>query len=99
MKKKKKFESVLKERGIYINEISDLDYGDIFEISLNGGKMDVFFIKNCFFCLSEESWKLPDKIFKEKFFESYSCETFKFKKLKKNEFISSVVDFLNFQLI
>lgn len=46
---KKKFESVLKERGIYINEINDLDYGDIFEISLNEGKMDVFFIKNSFF--------------------------------------------------
>lgn len=94
--KKREYESVLEERGIFINEINDLDYGDLFEISLNGAKMDVFFIKNCFFCLTEKSWKLPSKQFKENFFKSYYCKSFFLKNNKKNEFISAVMKFFKF---
>ena len=58
--------------------------------------MDVFFIKNCFFCLTEKSWKLPSIQFKENFFKSYYCKSFFLKNNKKNEFISAVIKFFKF---
>lgn len=54
-------------KNVIINEIKNLDYGDVLEFEINGDKQNVFFIKNTFFCLSEDSWKLSKKDFMSKY--------------------------------
>ena len=72
-----------------------LDYGDIMEYAINGNKQNVFFPKNSVFYLSENSWDLSIDIFEKRYFTSCVDEQFELKKIKDNDFINSLLDYLN----
>ena len=96
---KKKMEimnNIYRCKNVIINEIKNLDYGDILEFAINGDKQNVFFIKNTFFCLSEDSWNLSKNDFMSKYFKTCFDKDFFFRRNPKNIFINKIID--NFKL-
>ena len=94
--KRKIMEYIYNSKGIFTKDCDDnLNYGDILEISINGTKQNIFFLKNSLFCLSEQSWDLNIKEFNEKYF--YTCieEEFILRRFKKNIFINCIMDYFN----
>lgn len=91
--KRKIIEYIYNSKGVFMKNSDDLDYGDILEISINGTKQNIFFLKNSLFCLSEQSWDLDVKEFDKKYF--YTCieGEFNLRRIKKNIFINCIIDY------
>ena len=89
--------NIYKSKNVIINVIQKLDYGDVLEFAINGDKQNVFFIKNSFFCLSEDSWKLNKKVFMFKYFEACFDKNFYFKRNSKNIFINNIIDYFKLE--
>ena len=88
--------SIYYSKEVQLNEIENLDYGDILEFALNGTKQDVFFIKNSLFCLNESSWELETKKFIKTYFKCCLDKIFIFKN-NNSPFINSVIKYFSLQ--
>ena len=96
-KKREIIKYIYNSKEVFVNENAELDYGDILEISINGSKQNVFFLKNSLFCLSEQSWELSIKEFNEKYF--YNCIERKFclRRNNKNKFINCIMNYFKIE--
>ena len=53
---------IYESKTVKLNEINELDYGDILEYAFNGAKQDVFLLKIFYFFYLKIHWKWKLKI-------------------------------------
>ena len=94
-KKQKILDKIYEIKSITPNGLTDLDYGDLLEYAINGGKQNVFFVENSLFCLSEKSWELEEKIFVQNYFRTCFDKEFTLNRDKNKIFINSIIDYFN----
>ena len=91
----KKIESAYNKRKISYNMLSDLDYGDIFELSLIGNKSSKYFLCNSIFNLKKGTWNKTIDNFEKEYVDSINDKNVFITKDQRNPFITSIIEYFD----
>ena len=75
--------------------LSDLDYGDIFELSLIGNKSSKYFLCNSIFNLKKGTWNKTIDNFEKEYVDSINDKNVFITKDQRNPFITSIIEYFD----
>jgi hypothetical protein len=79
------------EVGIELQDLDEIDYGDLFEKFFIGVKSSYFFLANSYFCLRNSSWSQNSNEFLQNFARTIKEKTFSVSPSKKDEFLNFIL--------
>ena len=79
------------EVGIELQDLDEIDYGDLFEKFFIGVKSSYFFLANSYFCLRNSSWSQNSDEFLRNFARTIKEKKFAVSPSKKDEFLNFIL--------